>query len=710
MEQLKKIDLINIRNNHQISLADGNPTVTEEWHPFLNGDFKPEHFSCGSEKEVWWLGKCGHEWKTKIFVRALHASGCPYCSNKKVLTGFNDLESKYPDVAKTWHPTKNADITPSTILYSTEKKVWWMCEKGHEYEASVFSRTINQSRCPYCSNKEILKGFNDLESHFPNVAKEWHPTKNIGLVDGNGKDISTPDKVVFGATHKVWWIGSCGHEYEARICHRTVYNSGCPYCDGKKVLPGFNDLETRYPEVAKLWHPTLNGDLKPTDVVARGQHKPWWLCPNGHSYQSSLGSRTDGCGCPICDGKQVLKGFNDLESQYPNLAKQWHSTKNGDLKPSEVFAGGHKSVWWRCESGHDYRAPIQQRTLQGCGCPYCAGQKVWPGFNDLATTHPHLVEQWHPTKNGNIKPTDVIAGTRKRVWWMCRHGHEWNSSISTRALQGCGCPYCAGSKVWPGFNDLATKYPELAKEFHPTKNGKLSPSSILAGGNTKIWWLGKCGHEWDASILNRLRYENCPYCNNRRILVGFNDLATTHSHLVKQWHPTKNGNLKPTDVIAGSEKKIWWICEKGHEWKTTIKGRAVKGYGCPICNESRGEKETRNVLLKNNISFKEQYVFNDRRSSFGGLLKDDFAILHKDKVVATIEYHGLQHYEVVDFSGHDPERAKKNFERCQIRDKEKTDYLNKHHIPQLIIPYWKYDNIEPLVTDFLKERSLINEQ
>ena len=498
MEQPKKIDLINIRNNHQISLTDGKPTVAEEWHPFLNDDFKPEHFSCGSEKEVWWLGKCGHEWKTKIFVRALHDSGCPYCSNKKVLTGFNDLESKYPDVAKTWHPTKNADITPSTILYSTEKKVWWMCEKGHEYEASVFSRTINQSRCPYCSNKEILKGFNDLESHFPNVAKEWHPTKNIGLVDGNGKDISTPDKVVFGATHKVWWIGSCGHEYEARICHRTVYNSGCPYCDGKKVLPGFNDLETKYPEVAKSWHPTLNGDLKPTDVVARGQHKPWWLCPKGHSYQSSLGSRTDGCGCPICDGKQVLKGFNDLESKYPDIAKQWHPTKNGKLKPADVIAGTKKRVWWICERGHDYRTSVQQRTLQGCGCP--------------------------------------------------------------------------------------------------------------------------------------------------------------------------------------------------------------------ICNESRGEKATRNILLQNNISFKEQHVFNDRKSSLGGILRDDFAIIHKDNVAATIEYHGKQHYEVVDFSGHNPDKAKKSFNDTKIRDADKTKYLHEHNIPQLIIPYWEYDNIEQVVTDFLKERGLINEQ
>lgn len=701
----KKIDIVSVRQmkKQKLSLAEAQPHLANEWHPEHNGALKPTDVTCGSEKDVWWrCSKCQHEWRTKVLSRGLNGTKCPNCNPKKEPYKFVSLEDEYPDVAKYFHPTKNKDITPKTISYSSDRKIWWTCDQKHEYEASVLSRTKRQGRCPYCSNKELLQGFNDLESKYPNVAKEWHPSKNIGLTDGKGNDISTPDKVVFGARRKVWWIGACGHEYEACIHHRTIANSGCPYCDGKKVLQGFNDLATKYPDVAKEWHPVLNGDLKPTDVVARGQHKPWWLCPKGHSYQAFLGGRTGGSGCPICDGKQILPGYNDLATVYPHLVHELHPTKNNDTTGTKIFAGGNKKIWWLCENGHDYDATVISRVESQTGCPYCCNKKVLIGYNDLVTTHPTIAATWHPTKNGGLKPTDVTYGSGRLVWWQCEHQHFWKAKVLTRAVQGCGCPYCAGSEVWPGFNDLATKFPELALEFHPTKNGKLTANNILAGGNAKVWWLGKCTHEWEMSLTDRCSQgQNCPYCSSRRILVGFNDLATTHPHVVTQWHSTKNGDLKPTDVIAGSRQKVWWICDKQHSWAAAIYNRAYTGNGCPICNESRGEKATRTILLKNNISFKEQYVFNDRRSSFGGLLKDDFAILHKDKVVATIEYHGIQHYEVVDFSGHDPEGAKKKFERCQIRDQEKTDYLNKHHIPQLIIPYWEYDNISTLVQNFI---------
>ena len=109
-------------------------------------------------------------------------------------------------------------------------------------------------------------------------------------------------------------------------------------------------------------------------------------------------------------------------------------------------------------------------------------------------------------------------------------------------------------------NSLGKTYPELASEWHPTMNGKLTPEDITFGSGKKVWWLGKCGHEWEARINNRVyKSQDCPYCAGRKVLVGFNDLCTTHPELAKEWHPTKNGDLLPQEVTAASKKNIWWL-------------------------------------------------------------------------------------------------------------------------------------------------------
>ena len=141
--------------------------------------------------------------------------------------------------------------------------------------------------------------------------------------------------------------------------------------------------------------------------------------------------------------------------------------------------------------------------------------KCIPGVNDLATVNPQLASEWHPTKNGDLLPSQVTAGSDKKVWWLCTKGHEWPAKVSQRHA-GSGCPYCSGLKAFPGFNDLATINPELAAEWHPTKNGDLLPSQVTAGSGKKVWWLGKCGHEWRAEIVNRSRGKGCRICYGQR--------------------------------------------------------------------------------------------------------------------------------------------------------------------------------------------------
>ena len=203
---------------------------------------------------------------------------------------------------------------------------------------------------------------------------------------------------------------------------------------------------------------------------------------------------------------------------------------------------------------------------------------------NLEVINPNLTEQWHHTKNGELTPKDVTPGSGKKVWWICHKGHEWQAVIANRNL-GDGCPYCAGKLVCED-NCLQTINPDLVKQWHPTKNGKLTPKDVLPYSRKKVWWICDRKHEWEAIIKDRSFGNGCPHCP-RRVYKG--NLDTVNPILAKEWHPTKNGKLTPRDVTLGFKRKVWWICEKGHEWEAMIFSRN-RGRGCPYCSGLKKDK------------------------------------------------------------------------------------------------------------------------
>lgn len=215
--------------------------------------------------------------------------------------------------------------------------------------------------------------------------------------------------------------------------------------------------------------------------------------------------------------------------------------------------------------------------------------KLIPGENDLATQKPELAAQWHPTKNNGLTPKGVLLHSNKKVWWCCPEGHEWEAKINNRVSKNNNCPYCSGRKILPGYNDLATTHPDLAKEWHPTRNEGVSPRDVSKGTIRTFWWLGKCGHEWPAALVHRSKSVGCPICAGKQVLISYNDLTTMCPKLAAEWHPTKNGKLTPQDVTCRSGKKVWWRCQNGHEWETKVAHRS-NGSGCPICS-GRKQKE-----------------------------------------------------------------------------------------------------------------------
>jgi len=207
------------------------------------------------------------------------------------------------------------------------------------------------------------------------------------------------------------------------------------------------------------------------------------------------------------------KPGQSIASRFPDIAAQWHPTRNGHLAPDQLSAGSNGRVWWRCAEGHEWETRVNNRTSKGTGCPVCTGQAVLAGFNDLATRFPDVTAQWHPTRNGDLRPDQVSAGMNAKVWWRCEEGHEWETAVNNRTSHGRGCPVCTGQTVLAGFNDLATTFPKVAAQWHLTRNADRTPDQVTAGSGTKAWWKCPSGHEWEARVDNRTSGgTGCPTC------------------------------------------------------------------------------------------------------------------------------------------------------------------------------------------------------
>ncbi|RHP24052.1 hypothetical protein DWZ63_10925 [Clostridium sp. AF34-13] len=408
--------------------------------------------------------------------------------------------------------------------------------------------------------------------NMPELLSEWNYERN---------DVE-PINISIWSKRKVWWKCKEGHEWLSSMNNRQK-KVGCPYCSGKLPIVGLTDLETTNPELLKEWDYSKN-IITPKEIKAGSGIKVWWKCSLGHSWSASPNHRTKGRGCPICANKVVLLGYNDLTTLKPNIASEWDYEKNGEKTPANYIVRSGERVWWKCKRNHSWEAVIASRTgNKYVGCPYCSGLLPIEGETDLLTTNPELISEWNYEKNTLLTPNMVKAGSSDKVWWICDKGHEWQAVISSRTVNESGCPFCSGRYAIQGENDLMSVDSPLLKEWNYDRNGRLTPSDFKEHSARKIWWKCKKGHEWCSSISDRSRGDGCPYCSGKRVLVGFNDLAHINPYIAKEWNYEKNGNKIPQKYTCKSGIKVWWKCEKGHEWKTSISNRS-RGDGCPKCN------------------------------------------------------------------------------------------------------------------------------
>ncbi|WP_235500927.1 zinc-ribbon domain-containing protein [Agreia sp. Leaf244] len=278
----------------------------------------------------------------------------------------------------------------------------------------------------------------------------------------------------------------------------------------------------------------------------------------------------------------MLAGFNDLASQNPALAAEWDPEGNGKRRPTTMMPGSSYRAQWLCGTcGHRWRAAISERK-KGSGCPACSGRALQPGSNDLATRRPELAAEWDAARNAPLSPAQVTNGSGMKVWWLCAaRGHSWCGPINTRTAGSCGI--CSGTHVIAGLNDLASQRPDLLEEWDYNANGADTPDRVFVNGSARRHWkCAKHDHRWITTVAMRNEGSGCPYCSSHRVLAGFNDFASARPSLVKEWDQAANGDLKPTQVTARSNKRIWWKCAAGHQWQSTPSNRFI-GTGCTRC-------------------------------------------------------------------------------------------------------------------------------
>lgn len=471
-------------------LATTRPDLLKEWD-YEKNDVTPQEVMKGTSKKVWWKCKEGHSYEAKLNNKSSSGTSCPYCSNYKVLAGYNDLTTTNPELIKYWDYNKNGSLKPDMVMKGQHTKVWWIGDCGHSWEATIYHRVANKG-CPKC-NTENKSSFPEQAIYF--YLKKIYNDIEIGnrkILSGKELDIYIPSKkIAVEFDGEAWHKDSKKDEIKDNLCIEkgiTLYrirNINCP-----KLKPKTNvfiieckDYEDKSitKSLSKLFdYLNLNIDVD----IERDRSK---------IYAQYIFKIKD----------------NSIENEFPKLIEEWDYEKN-DILPSSVSSSSNKKVWWKGKCGHSWQSVVASRTKDNAGCPYCSNLKVLKGYNDLTTTRPDLLKEWDYEKN-DIKPEEVMKGSGKMIWWICSKGHSYQSLLPNK-IKGIGCPYCSNHKCLSGYNDLVTTNPDIIAYWDFERN-ELDPSTISKSSTKIVFWKCDKGHSWEKSVYNQVKSKNkCPYC------------------------------------------------------------------------------------------------------------------------------------------------------------------------------------------------------
>ncbi len=560
-------------------------------------------------------------------------------------------------------------LNPKDIPVNSCKVVFWKCENGHSWKEKVSRMYGRKNKCLYCSGRSVQRGYNDLQTLYPDLAKEWDYDKNV----------ITPDKVSPKDTDSYWWKCKNGHpSFRRSVEHRVNRQDICPYCSGRMVVSGVNDLQTLYPQIAAEWDYEKNGGLLPSEVSAETWKSYNWICPKGHHYPMKVHLRTHSIksiDCPKCVKAHstsfpeqaiyyyVKQYFPDAINRYKGLTKTkleldiyipswnigieydgkiYHSSKEakerdknkyqickrkgiklirvceGDATESLFIDSADKIYYIKKRPSdlemdtflYSFLSSLTSWSRRTVYLPIDINIKrdrpkileyLIDVENSFGVLYPDLAKNWDVDSNGKLTPYMLTPGSNYEAFFKCeRCGKQWSAAISTvtkwkRTL----CKKCSmgdnginnTKRIVKERGSLGDFSKELAEQWDYDLNCDLTPFDVPKNYSRPVHWkCSTCGYKWEQAPTARVHIDKiagCPHCSGRVAMPGVDDLETLYPDIAKEWDYEKNGDVLPSQVKPGSSGLRYWICSKhGESFKTSPYYR-VHGAGCPKCKQEK---------------------------------------------------------------------------------------------------------------------------
>jgi hypothetical protein len=566
---------------------------------------------------------------------------------------------------------------------NTMTKTEWECDKGHN-RTMTYQSVAAGNECRDCYDERIKHpDYVDPRAHDEDEYRRLAEERGFNYLGPYPPNSATDTNWRCAKKHKPW----------PATYNNISRGTGCPSCKGKRA-DFDNNLSVLFPDVADSWHPTKNGDLSPSDVTPGSHKKVWWHCPKSklpefpHDFPAVIKERTrsdNPTGCPCCSGNEVCPD-TCLSFTHPKVAAQWHPTKNGKVKPSDVTYGSGVSRRWICNQDHEWPASPNTRTSQdGRGCPDCFNQTSrleirvftesktifknveWPRskvagqFVDVLLAERRIAIEidgryWHTERvKEDRRKNKILEKNGYTVVRLREHGlpllglHEIEFKQKLPTLSVVKDLFRVLRKLVPksyrreidtylarsdfandeefrniiawlpsppegeSFEDL---WPGVAKYWDYERNNPLTPKMFSPGSNKSVWW--KCANRpyhpsYELPIKRQIRRKNCDYCLGKKV-HELDSLATMYPDLLKDWDYKKN-TLSPHEVWPKWVKyEAFWVCSKcDHQWRKAPYFRVVDKKCCPACTrEDAHAKSTLKTQQRHKKNREDLQAFFER--------------------------------------------------------------------------------------------------
>ncbi|MBS4195796.1 zinc-ribbon domain-containing protein [Lederbergia citri] len=491
------------------------------------------------------------------------------------------------DLIEEWISTENNEDTPYNVRTGSDKVVTWRCKEcGYSWESQVKSRAIKNTGCPKCHERYNI-GFPEMAIYFylKRLFKDAELNAPIeGINHYKSVDIFIPSLNLI-----IEYDG--GHTHRGRIeidkeKSRLILERGY-----RLIRVRDNGLPTLKMEGLEeyLYERSSNKKIGKMIEDVLGIIDVHYKGFKNEIERLKTQIDVDVDNISILAQIPPIIEKNNLLDNYPEIEAVWDYEKNYPLRPEHFKQYSNFKAWFICDQKHSTLVQIGSKA-KGHGCRVCQGQEATEEHN-LELLFPQIAKEWNFEQNGNTSPCDYLPFSNQIVYWDCpKCKSTYDKMINDRSGRGEGCPYCAGKRV-NQTNCLSTTHPHLGDEWDYQRNRDITPDVVTKGSHDKVWWICERNHSYSAVIYSRVGGQGCPTCYDLygrylpKKVKKVNSLAIKKPEIAKQWHSIKNGDILPDEVGAYARKEYWWICESGHEWKSSPNSR--RSAKCNYCKNNQ---------------------------------------------------------------------------------------------------------------------------